>query len=119
MKKYKDIYLDYAATTPVHPEVLEDMLPYLRDKFGNPSSIHKFGQETRAAIEIARDDIAKLINAKQSEIYFTSGGTEAINFALIGSARVLKKEYNKNEIITSSIEHHAVLETCKFLEIEG
>lgn len=119
MKKYRDVYLDYAATTPISPEVVEAMLPYLKDKFGNPSSIHKFGQETRAAIEIARDDIAKLINAKQSEIYFTSGGTEAINFALIGSARVLKKEYNKNEIITSLIEHHAVLETCKFLESEG
>lgn len=119
MKRFKDVYLDYAATTPLLPEVLEEMLPYFKEKFGNPSSIHKFGQETRAAIEIARDDIAKLLNARQSEIYFTSGGTESINFALIGSARVLKREYNKDEIITSLIEHHAVLETCKFLESEG
>lgn len=119
MTKYRDVYLDYAATTPLHPEVLDAMLPYLKDKFGNPSSIHKFGQETRAAIEIARDDLAKLLNAKQSEIYFTSGGTEAINFALIGTAKALKKDYGKDEIITSLIEHHAVLETCKFLETEG
>jgi cysteine desulfurase len=119
MKKYRDVYLDYAATTPLLSEVLDEMLPYLKEKFGNPSSIHKFGQETRAAIEIARDDIAKLLNARQSEIFFTSGGTESINFALIGSARVLKREYNKDEIITSLVEHHAVIETCKFLESEG
>jgi cysteine desulfurase len=119
MKKFRDVYLDYSATTPLIPEVFEAMIPYLKEKFGNPSSIHKFGQETRAAIEIARDDIAKLLNARQSEIYFTSGGTESINFALIGSARILKKEYGKNEIITSMAEHHAVLETCKFLESEG
>jgi len=119
MKKYRDVYLDYSATTPLLPEVLEAMLPFLKEKFGNPSSIHKFGQETRAAIEIARDEIAKLLNARQSEIYFTSGGTESINFALIGSARALKSEYGKDEIITSMAEHHAVMETCKFLETQG
>jgi len=119
MKKYRDVYLDYAATTPVIPEVLDAMLPYLRDKFGNPSSIHKFGQETRAAIEIARDDIAKILNARQSEIYFTSGGTESINFALIGSALTIRAETGKDEIITSLAEHHATLETCKYLETQG
>lgn len=119
MKKYRDVYLDYSATTPLLPEVLEAMLPFLKEKFGNPSSIYKFGQETRAAIEIARDEIAKLLNARQSEIYFTSGGTESINFALIGSARALKSEYGKDEIITSMAEHHAVMETCKFLETQG
>lgn len=119
MKKYRDVYLDYAATTPINPEVLEAMLPYLKDKFGNPSSIHKYGQETRAAIEIARDDIAKTLNAKQSEIYFTSGGTESINFALIGSALTIRAESGKDEIITSLAEHHATLETCKYLETQG
>lgn len=119
MKKYRDVYLDYAATTPVDPEVMEAMLPYFREKFGNPSSIHKFGQETRAAIEIARDDIAKSLNAKQSEIYFTSGGTESINFAIIGSATAIKLETGKDEIITSLAEHHATLEACKFLEKQG
>ena len=119
MKKYRDLYLDYSATTPLLPEVLDEMLPFLKDKFGNPSSVHKFGQETRAVIELARDDIAKLMNAKQSEIYFTSGGTESINFALIGVARTLRREYGKDEIITSLVEHHAVLETCKYLESEG
>lgn len=119
MKKYRDVYLDYAATTPIIPEVLDAMLPYLKDKFGNPSSIHKFGQETRAAIEIARDDIAKVLNARQSEIYFTSGGTESINFALIGSVFTIRAETSKNEIITSLAEHHATLETCKYLEKQG
>lgn len=119
MIKYKDVYLDYAATTPIYSEVLEVMLPYLKDKFGNPSSIHKFGQETRTAVEISRSDLAKFINAKQSEIYFTSGGTESINFALIGSAKVLREEYGKTEIITSQVEHHATIETCKFLELQG
>mgnify|MGYP001627380850 FL=1 len=119
MKKYRDVYLDYAATTPVIPEVLDAMLPYLKDKFGNPSSIHKFGQETRTAIEIARDDIAKILNARQSEIYFTSGGTESINFALIGSALTIRTETGKDEIITSLAEHHATLETCKYLETQG
>ncbi len=118
-KEYRDVYLDYAATTPVAPDVLEYMLPYFSDKFGNPSSIHKFGQETRSTIEAARDVIAKLLNAKSGEIYFTSGGTESINFALIGAAFKIREDTGKNEIITSSAEHHAVLETCKFLEKQG
>ena len=119
MRKYRDVYLDYAATTPLEDEVLEAMLPYFRSKFGNPSSVHKLGQETRAAIEVARDDIAKLLNVKQSEIYFTSGGTESINFALIGTAFAVKKEANKYEIITSLAEHKATIETCKYLENQG
>jgi len=119
MKNYRDVYLDYAATTPVDEEVLKFMLPYFSDKFGNPSSIHKFGQETRTEIEIARDRIAKLLNARQSEIFFTSGGTESINFALIGTAYTVRAESGKNEIITSQAEHHATLETCKFLEKQG
>lgn len=119
MKNYRDVYLDFAATTRVAPEVLDEMLPFLKDKFGNPSSVHKFGQETRAAIENARDKIAKIINARQNEIYFTSGGTESINFALIGSAIKIREETGKNEIITSSAEHHATIETCKYLEKQG
>ncbi len=119
IKIIRNVYLDYAATTPLDSEVLEEMLPYLKEKFGNPSSIHKYGQDTRTAVEISRAKVAEFLNAKQSEIIFTSGGTEAINLALIGTARVLKKEYNKTKIITSKAEHHATLETCKFLENEG
>lgn len=119
MRNYKDVYLDYAATTPLSPQVLDEMLPFLKEKFGNPSSVHKFGQETRAAIELARDQIAKTLNARQNEIYFTSGGTESINFALIGSALKIREETGKNEIITSLAEHHATIETCKFLEKQG
>ncbi len=107
-------YFDYAATTPVHPEVIKAMQPYLDTVYGNPSSIHAFGQEAKAAITNARDLIAKHINAKSEEIVFTSGGTEADNFALIGVFEANAKK--GNHIITTAIEHHAVLETCKFLE---
>jgi len=113
----KRIYLDYAATTPTHPEVVEAMLPYFRDACGNPSSIHSFGQEAKAAIEEARDKIATLIGARSEEIIFTSGGTEADNFAVIGVAYA--NEGKGNHIITTSIEHHAVIETCKSLERRG
>jgi cysteine desulfurase len=113
----KRIYLDYAATTPTHPEVLKAMLPYFTDAFGNPSSIHSLGQEARDAIEKARNQIAALIGAKSEEIVFTGSGTEADNFALKGVA--LANQGKGNHIITSSIEHHAVLETCKFLEKQG
>ena len=111
------IYLDYAATTPTRPEVLEAMLPYFNSRFGNPSSIHSFGQEARGAIEDARDKVASLIGARNEEIVFTSGGTEADNFAITGTAYA--NERKGNHIITSSIEHHAVIETCKFLERRG
>ena len=111
------IYLDYAATTPTHPEVLKVMLPYFTDAFGNPSSIHSFGQEAKEAIEKARNQVSVLIGAKSEEIVFTGSGTEADNFALKGVA--LANQGKGNHIITSSIEHHAVLETCKFLEKQG
>jgi len=115
--KMGKIYLDYAATTPTHPEVVKMMLPYFTDTFGNPSSIHSYGQEAKGAVEEARGKIANLINAREEEIVFTSGGTEADNFALKGVA--FANESNGNHIITSSIEHHAVIKTCEFLEKRG
>ena len=111
------IYLDYAATTPTHPDVVKAMLPYFTDAFGNPSSIHSYGQETKGAIEEARAKVAALIGAHDEEIIFTSGGTEADNFALKGVAFAGEKK--GNHIVTSSTEHHAVLDTCKFLERRG
>ncbi|OIP27167.1 MAG: cysteine desulfurase NifS [Dehalococcoidia bacterium CG2_30_46_9] len=111
------IYLDHAATTPTHPEVVKAMLPYFTGAFGNPSSIYSYGQEARAVIEEARAKVAELIYARSEEIVFTSGGTEADNFALEGIAYA--NEHKGNHIITTSIEHHAVLEACKFLERRG
>ena len=111
------IYLDYAATTPVHPEVVKAMLPYFTDVFGNPSSIHTPGQEAKEALEESRAKVADLIGARAEEIVFTSGGTEADNLAIKGVACACKDK--GNHIITTSIEHHAVLETCKFLESRG
>jgi cysteine desulfurase len=111
------IYLDHAATTPAHPEVVKAMLPYLTDAFGNPSSIYSYGQEAKGAIEEARTKVAELIGARGEEIIFTSGGTEADNFALKGVAYA--NEHKGNHIITTPIEHHAVVESCKFLERRG
>jgi cysteine desulfurase len=111
------IYLDYAATTPTHPEVIKAMLPYFTESFGNPSSIHSYGQEAKDAVERARSKVAALIGAKSEEIVFTGSGTEADNFAVNGVA--LSRQGKGNHVITSSIEHHAVLETCKFLEKQG
>ena len=113
----KRIYLDHAATTPVHPEVLAAMTPYFTEKFGNPSTIYYFGREAKEGIEIAREKFAKAINADVSEIVFTSGGTEADNNAIIGAVRASGRK--AAHIVTSKIEHHAVLETCHFLEKEG
>ena len=113
----KRIYLDYAATTPTHPEVVKAMLPYFTDIFGNPSSIYSYGQEAKGAIEEARTRVATLLGARSEEIVFTSGGTEADNFALKGVA--FANESRGNHIITSAIEHHAVIESCKFLERRG
>jgi len=113
----KRIYLDYAATTPTHPEVVKAMLPYFTDDFGNPSSIYSYGQEAKGAIEEARIQVAELIGARDKEIVFTSGGTEADNFAIKGMA--FANENKRDHVITSSIEHHAVIETCKFLEKRG
>ena len=111
------IYLDYAATTPTHPEVLKAMLPYFTDIFGNPSSIYYCGQEAKGAVEEARAKVAECLGAQVEEIIFTSGGTEADNFALKGVA--LANESKGNHIITSAIDHHAVTDTCKFLEKRG
>jgi len=111
------IYLDHAATTPTHPEVVKAMLPFFADAFGNPSSIYSYGQEAKGALEEARTRVAELIGARSEEIVFTSGGTEADNFALEGIAYA--NEHKGNHIITTSIEHHAVLETCRFLERRG
>ena len=111
------IYLDYAATTPTHPEVVKAMLPHFTDSFGNPSSIYSYGQEAKGVIEEARTKVAELIGARDEEIVFTSGGTEADNFAIKGVA--FANESRGNHIVTSPIEHHAVIETCKFLEGKG
>jgi len=111
------VYLDYAATTPVKKEVLEEMLPYFNEHFGNPSSVHSYGRESKKAIDIARNKIAKSIGAKPEEIYFTGGGSEADNWAIKGVAYALKNK--GNHIITSKIEHHGVLHTCEYLEKEG
>jgi len=112
------IYFDHNATTPLHPQVLETMLPYLKENFGNPSSVHSFGQKTRQAIEQAREIMAKFLNAeKPEEIVFTSGGTEANNFAIKGVAYANRER--SNHLITSAIEHHAVLNVCQYLEKQG
>ncbi|MDP3732342.1 MAG: cysteine desulfurase NifS [Candidatus Omnitrophota bacterium] len=113
----KRIYLDYAATTPCDPEVIKAMEPYLFDKFGNSSSIHSFGQEAKGAIEEARERLASFLGARPEEIIFTCGGTESNNFAVQGVAYA---QTNKgNHIITTVIEHHAIIEPCKFLEKRG
>jgi cysteine desulfurase len=109
--------MDNAATTPTDVEVVKAMKPYFTQKYGNPNSIHSFGQETREAVEEAREKIARLIGANPSEIVFTAGGTEADNYAIKGIAWANQKK--GNHIITSQIEHHAVLHSCQFLEKHG
>jgi cysteine desulfurase len=111
------IYLDYNATTPVDVLVLEAMLPYLGDAFGNASSIHSAGQRARAAVDAAREAVARLIGAKPAEIVFTSGGTEGDNLALMGI--VAGSDEPRKHIISTAIEHHAVLNTCQALEKHG
>ncbi|MFA0771107.1 MAG: hypothetical protein REDVDVYQ_001627 [Candidatus Fervidibacter sp.] len=111
------IYLDYAATTPLDPRVLEAMMPYLTEKFGNPNSIHAFGREARKAVDEAREKIAALLNCRPSELVFTSGGTESDNLALRGVAAAYRQK--GNHIVTTAIEHHAVLHTCRALQDEG
>ena len=113
----KKIYLDNAATTPTDARVLEAMLPFFSQMYGNPSSLHVFGQEAKHAIEEARYIVAQFIGAKQEEIIFTSGGTESNNSAIKGVAYARRDK--GNHIITSKIEHHAVLEPCHFLEKQG
>lgn len=110
-------YFDYAATTPVKKEVLEEMLPFFNANFGNPSSIYKIGRRGKNAVDIARDRIAKTLNSKSEEVFFTGGGSESDNWAIKGVAFANRDK--GNHIITSKIEHHAVLQTCKYLEQEG
>ena len=112
----KRIYFDHAATTPLKKEVLDKMLPYLTEVYGNPSSLHYFGREAVKAVDEARDNVAKIINAKPSEIYFTSGGTEADNTALYGAMLSAK---DKKHFIISSIEHPALLKTAEVLSKRG
>lgn len=113
----KKIYFDHAATTPVDRRVLEKMLPYFTENFGNPNSQHAFGRETVAAVDAARDEIASLIGAKPSEIYFTSGGTEADNWALRGAAQALA--HKGKHLIVSAVEHPAMIATAKDLAKKG
>lgn len=113
----RKIYLDSAATTYVKPEVVNEMMNVYQNDFGNPSSVHSFGQSAMNLVDIAREKIAKAISCKSEEIYFTSGGTEANNFALIGVAHANRQK--GNHIITSKIEHDSVLSACKQLETEG
>src|SRR5271165_5420265 len=112
------VYLDNNATTPVLPAVMEAMLPYFGERFGNASSIHHHGQDTRAAVERARESVALLLGCRSSEIVCTSGGTESDNLAIFG----LRREGSigrDDHVIASTIEHHAVLNSCKQLESEG
>lgn len=113
----KQIYLDHASTTPVRPEVVEAMLPYFTEQFGNPSSIYPLGQDASDAVADARAVLADIIGAAPREVYFTSGGTESDNWAIKGFARA--NAAKGRHIITSAIEHHAVLHACEALEKEG
>ncbi len=111
------IYLDHNATTPADPRVVAAMLPFLGEIYGNASSIHSFGQQARAAVEQARESVARLIAARPAEIVFTSGGTEADNLAILGVVRASRAE--RKHVITSQIEHHAVLNACQAIETES
>jgi cysteine desulfurase len=111
------IYLDHAATTPMHPRVIEKMMEVMNTNFGNPSSIHSFGREARHYIDLAREMLARSIGAKENEIIFTSGGTEADNMALFGAAE--SNQHKGKHIITTQVEHHAVLHACQRLEKMG
>ena len=113
----KRIYLDNAATTAVHPQVIEKMLPYFTECYGNASSVHFVGRDARKALEDSRRRVAAVLNCKPQEVYFTSGGTESDNWALKGTAFANRKK--GNHIITSAIEHHAILHTCEWLEKQG
>jgi len=111
------VYLDHSATTPVAPEVLQAMLPFFDRAYGNPSTIYTMGQEAREAVERAREQVARLVNADADEVFFTSGGTESDNWAIKGVARAWRER--KNHLITTPIEHHAVLEACEALREMG
>jgi cysteine desulfurase len=109
--------MDYSATTPVKKEVLDAMMPYFSEDYGNASSVHSFGRDAKNAINKSRDTLAKALGARREEVYFTAGGTESDNWAIKGVAKALK--HKGNHIITSKVEHHAVLHTCQTLEKEG
>jgi cysteine desulfurase len=109
------VYLDHNASTPVHPEVLAEMLPYFSESFGNPSSVHGYGRDARAGLDTARERIARFLKVAPEEIVFTSGGTESDNFGVKGLALAR----GRGHLITSKIEHHAVLRTCEWLESQG
>ncbi len=116
-KQRNRIYLDHSATTPVHPQVLEAMIPYFREHFGNASSIHDWGREVKVVMEDCREKIGLLFGASAKEVFFTSGGTESDNLAIKGVAWA--NQNKGRHIITSQIEHHAVLESCKYLSKQG
>jgi len=111
----RKVYLDHNASTPVHPDVIQAMLPYFGERFGNPSSVHSFGREARDGTETAREQAARFLKVKKEEVVFTSGGTESDNMAIKGIAHARRRGH----IITSQIEHHAVLRTCENLEENG
>lgn len=113
----RNVYMDYAATTYVKPEVLEEMMPFFTEKFGNPSSFYGISRETKVAIDKARGNVATALNCETNEVYFTAGGSEADNWAIKGIAWAHRKK--GNHIITTKIEHHAVLHTCEYLEKNG
>ena len=113
----RTIYFDYNATTPLDPAVRDAMLPFLGEVWGNPSSVHHVGRKARASLDDARDRAAKFLGAKPSEIIFTSGGTESNNLAIFGTARVLKPK--GKHLITSAVEHHAVLQSFRLLGEKG
>lgn len=113
----RNVYMDYAATTYVKPEVLEEMMPFFTEKFGNPSSFYGISRETKMAIDKSRSRISKALNCEVNEVYFTGGGSEADNWAIKGIASAYRKK--GNHIITTKVEHHAVLHTCEYLEKNG
>jgi cysteine desulfurase len=110
------IYLDYAATTPVDPRVREAMQPYFSDVFGNPSSVHRFGQKAEAAVEEAREGVARVLNCRSPEIVFTACGSESDNLALRGAALARRQQTGADRILTSRGEYHAVSKTAEQLE---
>src|ERR671933_2111205 len=113
------VYLDHAATTPTDPRVVAAMLPYFGERFGNPSSIYRLGRLSLEAIDTARSTVAGILNCNPKEIVFTGGGSEADNLAIKGAALALRERGKGNHIITSAIEHSAVLHTCEHLEMLG
>ena len=113
----RNVYMDYSATTPVKEEVLQEMLPYFTEKFGNPSSLYDLGLESKDAVTHAREQVAALIGAQPKEVFFTAGGTESDNWVVFGAADKLKEK--GNHIITTKVEHHAMLHSCQFLEKHG